>query len=290
MSTRPSRRALIILTAPALVLFVLLTVYPLGRNLMLSFFKTDYGLDGAQFVGLGNYTYLFADYFFQRALWNTTVFTLSATALEVAAGLLLALLFNRAFPGRRLLLPLIVMPFVLSTMVVTAIWRAWFHFDLGFLNTVLAGFGLPRLEWLTDPSIAMGSVILVDLWQTFPIVFLIVLAGLQAVPDEVKEAARIDGAGPVKMLTTITLPLIMPHLLLAALLRCVESFKIFDKVFALTGGGPGQATETLSLHVYRLGFRFFDIGLAAAGSIVMVVAAAALSAVYAWRIASNGQG
>lgn len=289
MSTRLSRKVIFILTAPALILFTLLTVYPLGRNLLLSFFDTDYGLAGARFVGLENYTYLFADYFFQRALWNTTVFTLTATALEVTAGLLLALLVNRAFPGRRFLLPLLVMPFVLSTMVVTAIWRAWFHFDLGFLNTLMVGIGLNRVEWLTDPSIAMASVILVDLWQTFPIVFLIVLAGLQAVPDEVKEAARLDGAGPFRMLTTITLPLIMPHLLLAALLRCVESFKIFDKVFALTGGGPGQATETLSLFVYRLGFRFFDIGLAAAASIVMVVVAAALSAVYAWRIASHGQ-
>jgi len=276
--------ALLLLTAPALVLFALLAVYPLGRNLTLSFFDTDYGLAGAEFVGWSNYASLMGDYFFNRAMWNTVFFTLVATASEVALGLALALAVNRHLRGRALVLPLLILPYMLSTMVVTAIWRAWFHFDSGLLNNLLATLGLARVEWLTDPQVAMWSLIAVDLWQNAPIAFLILLAGLQAVPEDVIEAARLDGAGPARLLTTIVFPLILPHILLAALLRSVESFKIFDKVYALTGGGPGQATETLSMFVYRLGFRFFDIGKASAASIVMVVIAGVLAAFYAWRI------
>ena len=130
----------------------------------------------------------------------------------------------------------------------------------------------------------MISLVLVDLWQTAPLTFLILLAGMQAIPLQVYEAARIDGASPKQILVTITLPLLMPHILLAALLRSIDSFKIFDKVYALTGGGPGQATETLSMFVYRLGFRFFDVGLASAAAVIMVVVAGLLAAVYALRI------
>lgn len=287
MATRLSIRTILILIAPSLAIFTLLTLYPLGRNLLLSFFDTDYGLAGARFVGLDNYTRLLSDFFFKRAAWNTTIFTVVATILEVGFGMLLALLVNRAIAGRRLLIPALIIPYVLSTMVVTAIWRALFHFDLGFLNTLVRATGFEPVAWLTDPSMALWSIVLVDLWQTFPIAFLIILAGLQSIPEEILEAARLDGAGSLKLFTAITLPLIMPHLLLAALLRCVESFKIFDKVFALTGGGPGQATETLSLYIYRLGFRFFDIGLSAAASMIMVVISGLLSIIYAWQIACS---
>ncbi|MEM1049507.1 MAG: sugar ABC transporter permease [Pseudomonadota bacterium] len=282
MST--SRTASVLLLAPALVLFAVLTVYPLGRGLLLSFFATDYGLDGATFVGFANYTDLLDDRFFQRAIWNTVVFTLLATASEVALGLVLALLVLRRFPGRWLVIPGIVAPFVLSTMVVTAIWSAWFHFDFGFLNNLLRAVGVAPVAWLFDPDIALLSLVLVDLWQTAPLTFLILLAGMQSIPKEVYEAARVDGAPPVRIFFTITLPLLMPHILLAALLRSIESFKIFDKVYALTGGGPGHATETLSMYVYRLGFRFFDVGLASAAAMMMIVIAGLLAAIYAISI------
>ncbi|WP_422365942.1 carbohydrate ABC transporter permease [Pelagibius sp.] len=274
----------LLLLAPAITLFALLTIYPLGRGLLLSFFATDYGLDGAVFVGTENYGDLLGDRFFRQATWNTVVFTLAATISEVSLGLALALMMNRQFPGRRFVIPALIAPFVLSTMVVTAIWSAWFHYDFGFLNNLLRALTLNPVEWLFDPDLAMLSLVLVDLWQTAPFTFLILLAGLQSIQPEVYEAARMDGASPRQILFTITLPLLTPHLLLAALLRCIESFKIFDKVYALTGGGPGNATETLSMYVYRLGFRFFDVGLASAAAVIMVVVAGLLAAIYVLKI------
>lgn len=269
---------------PAAVLLAILTVYPLGRGLGLSLFATDYGFEGARFVGAGNYVDLLDDRFFLRAITNTVVFTVLATATEVAAGIGLALLVARSFPGRAVVIPLLVAPFVLSTMVVTAIWNAWFHFDYGYLNNLLRALGLDGVPWLFDPDIALYSLVLVDLWQTSPLVFLIILAGLQSIDRELYEAARMDGAGAARILATITLPLLLPHILLAALLRSIESFKIFDKVFAMTGGGPGTATETLSMYLYRLGFRFFEVGMASATAMIMVAIAGALAAVYAASI------
>jgi len=279
-SARP-RLTLLLLLGPAAAILALLTVYPLIRLALLSFTDSDHGFAGARFVGLDNYGELFASRGFRTAARNTVAFTLMATASEVGLGLGLALLLDRAFPGRRAVTLVILAPFVLSTVVVSAVWRAWFHYDIGFLNVVLRGIGLPGVPWLFDPDIALGSIVLVDLWQNAPFCFLILYAGLRSIPPEVMEAARMDGAGRWRRFATITLPLLAPYLFIAALMRSLDSFKLFDKVYAMTGGGPGRATETLSMHVHRLAFRSFEIGLASAAAVVMVVVAAALAAVYA---------
>lgn len=280
-SMHSTRSASLLMILPAALALAVLTIYPLGRGFALSFFATEYGFEGARFVGLENYRDLLSDRFFRRSVTNTVWFTVAATVGEVVLGLALAMLVNRRFPGRGLVIPLLIVPFVLSTMVVTAIWSAWFHYDFGYLNNVLRAVGLEGAPWLFDPDWALWSIILVDFWQTTPIVFLVLLAGLQSIDAEIYEAARMDGAGQTRVLFTITIPLLFPHIMLAALLRSIESFKIFDKVYALTGGGPGQATETLSMFLYRLGFRYSEIGMASAVAMIMVVIAGALAAVYA---------
>lgn len=278
---RASPFRLVLLVGPAAAILALLTLYPIARLLLLSLTDSDHGFAGARFVGLENYAELAASRSFRTATRNTVVFTLMATVSEVLAGLGLALLFDRAFPGRRALTLVILAPFVLSTIVVSAIWRAWFHYDIGFLNVLLRRLGLPGVPWLFDPDLALASIALVDLWQNAPFCFLILYAGLRSIPPEVVEAARIDGAGPWRRFATITLPLVGPYLLIAALMRSIDSFKLFDKVYAMTGGGPGRATETLSMHVHRLAFRSFEVGLASAAAIVMIVVAALLAALYA---------
>jgi multiple sugar transport system permease protein len=277
--TRP--RLLLLLLAPALALFALLTLYPLARLLLLSFTDSDHGFAGARVVGFDNYAELAAGTAFRNATWNTVQFALMATTAEVALGLALALLLDRAFPGRRLVTLILLAPYVLSTIVVSAIWRAWFHYDVGFLNNTLRSLGLPGAPWLFDPSVALPAIALADIWQATPFCFLILYAGLRSIPPELHEAARVDGAGAWRRFRDITLPLLAPYLFIAALMRTLDSFKLFDKVFAMTGGGPGRATETLSMYVHRLAFRFFDIGMASAAAIVMIVVAGLLAALYA---------
>jgi len=287
VSLQTNHKSALLLLTPAAAIFLITTLYPLGRGIILSFFYTKYGFEGAEFVGLENYQYLLSDSFFRTSCWNTVVFTLLATICEVGAGLALALMVNRHFRGRSFVIPALITPFVLSTMVVTAIWRAWFHYDFGFLNNLLRAASLSPVEWLFNPDIAMYSLVMVDVWQTAPLTFIILLAGLQAIDPEIYEAARMDGASSRQMLRYITLPLLVPHIMLAALLRSIDSFKIFDKVYALTGGGPGQATETLSMYVYKLGFKFFDVGLASAAAVIMIIVAGLLAAIYAINIMKN---
>jgi multiple sugar transport system permease protein len=277
-------RLLLLLLAPALALFALLTLYPLVRVVLLSVMESDHGFADARFVGLDNVVELWEGRGFRRAAWNTVVFALMATIAEVLLGLALALLLDRAFRGRRLVTLVLLAPYVLSTVVVGAIWRAWFHYDLGFLNATLRSLGLAGLPWLFDPTLALPAIALADIWQATPFCFLIIYAGLRSIPPELHEAARVDGAGAWRRFRDVTLPLLAPYLLVAALMRTLDSFKLFDKVYAMTGGGPGNATETLSMHVHRLAFRFFDIGMASAAALVMVAFAGLLAALQARRM------
>ncbi len=266
---------------PALFMLCVFAVYPVIQIFIYSFLDVDYTAGKSVFIGLENYEELLDDWKFANSAKNTLVFSVIASLLQVGLGLLLALLFNREFWGKRFALSVIIYPMMLSTLVCSAIWRSWYHFDFGLLNYILISLGLVPIEWLTDPDFALYSVILVDIWQWTPMTFLIMMAGMQSIPKDVLEAAQKDGAKGWRLYWYIILPQLRSHLFLALLLRTIDTFKIFDKVYALTGGGPGVATETLSMYVYEKGFKFFELGLASAASMVMLLIALALSIVYA---------
>ncbi|MDE1179291.1 sugar ABC transporter permease [Paraburkholderia sp.] len=272
--------ALIALMSPALLVLGVLALYPVAQVIFDSFFDVDYAAHRRHFTGLANYRGLFDDGVFATSFFNTLHFTVAASFAEVLLGLGLALLFSRSFPGRRIALPLLLLPMMLSTLVCSAIWRNWLAYS-GFLNNLLALAGVAPVEWLSSPHLAMWSLILVDIWQWTPMAFVIVLAGLQSIPPELFEAARTDGASEWQCFRHITLPLIARQIVVALLLRSIDTFKLFDKVYALTGGGPGNATQTLSTFIYDQGFRFFNVGPASAASVLMLCAAAFLVATYA---------
>jgi multiple sugar transport system permease protein len=269
-----------LLLAPALLIVAALTLFPLISVGYMSLHKYSYIQGTKSFAGFSNFVRLAKDQFFRVSLKNTLTFALLATSAELVLGLGFALLFKEPFVGRKYLLPLVILPMLLSTMVVCATWKVLYHYDYGLFNYVLGRLGAAPVNWLADKSIVMFSVVLVEIWQWTPFSFLVLLAGLQGIPPEFYEAAKVDGATRARLFWHVTLPLLRQHVLLVILLRSIDTFRIFDKVYALTGGGPGNATETISLYIYREGFMYFHIDRASAASVVMLIIVAAISAIY----------
>jgi multiple sugar transport system permease protein len=240
---------------------------------------------------LGNFARLAGDRFFGIALAQTLIYAGGALVAEFVLGLVLALLLDSQIRARNLFRALLLTPIMLPPVVVGVIWRLMFNPSFGVINGTLASLGIDtsRLTWLASPKLALVSVILVDVWQWTPFMFLIMLAGLQAIPQEPYEAAMIDGASAWQMFRHITLPLLKPAILVALLLRTIDLLRIFDQVFILTQGGPGFATETVSLYIYKTAFRFFDLGYAAALSLVLLVLVNIISIGYVKWLRRDGR-
>ncbi len=256
-------------TGPAVALLLALSVYPLLYLVKLSFTGAQGGFTPA------HYARLLEDRFFLIAVWQTLLYTGVALALELALGLGLALLVDSLPRGRGLFRAGLLAPMLLPPVVAAVVWRLIYNPQFGVLNGTLRSLGVDTsgLVWTSGESSALLSVILVDVWEWTPFLFLLLTAGLQAVPQEPIEAARIDGASSWRVFRDVTLPLLKPTLLVAVLLRAMDLMRIFDQIFILTRGGPGFATETVSLYIYRTAFRFFNFGYAAAMSFVCLVLA-----------------
>lgn len=265
---RRERYIPLLLLAPALVVLLALTVYPLLYAVRVSFHVSDG--DGWT---LANYARLFTDRFFAEALWHTFVYAGTAVTVEFFLGLGLAWLLDRHLRGRSLFRALLLVPMMIPPVVVGVIWRLLYNPNFGAINGTLQRWGIDTspLVWTASPRWALPSVILVDIWQWTPFMFLILLAGLQAIPQEPYEAALIDGSSAWHTFRHVTLPLLKPAILIALLLRTMDLLRIFDQIFILTQGGPGFATEVISLYIYKTAFRFFDFGYAVTMSFVLLL-------------------
>jgi multiple sugar transport system permease protein len=265
---------------PALIVMLWLTLYPMITVFLTSFQNYNYISGRRSWIGLGNYKNILADQVFLTSFKNTIVYCFSTTFLEVLLGTVLALVFYGNFRGKSIFTILLILPMMLSTMVVSSVWKTLFHYDIGLLNTILSRIGLGRVGWLIDPHIALWSIVLVDVWQWTPFAFIVMQAGLLSIPQEVFEASVVDGASYQQRLLRITLPILKDQILLLCLLRTIDTFKVFAKVFALTGGGPGNATETTSLFVYREAFQYFNLGRSSAASMITLAAVVLMSIFY----------
>jgi multiple sugar transport system permease protein len=265
-----------LLIAPTLAVLLGLSIYPLIYSIKISF-QSNSGD-----VTLANFARLFADRFFLAALGHTFVYAAIALTLEFLLGLAFALLLNHNLRGRNAFRALLLVPMMLPPVVVGVVWRLLLNSNFGAVNGTLKGFGFntDRLTWTASPALAMASVIIADIWQWTPFMFLILLAGLQAIPPEPYEAALIDGSSAWQTFRHVTLPLLKPAILIALLLRTMDLLRVFDHIFILTEGGPGFATETLSLYIYRTAFRFSNFGYAAAMSFALLVITNLISAGY----------
>jgi multiple sugar transport system permease protein len=254
---------------------------PVVYSLYLSFheWKLTTFQKGIPFVGLDNYVRAIADDGFWHSLQLTIGFMVVALLIELALGIGLAVLLDQAFKGRRTVLILLLLPMFVTNVIIGLIWRILLSYDFGVLNWLLSLIGLPKVAWLGDPGLALWSLVIVDVWNTTAFVALLVLAGLAAVPEEPRQAARVDGASSWQVFRLITLPLLKPVIFVAVVWRTIDLFRIFDVVYSLTGGGPYNATETISLYAYNQGFASFNLGFASAVSYLIILSLAIILAI-----------
>ena len=254
---------------------------PILYSLYLSFhdWRMTTFQQGVPFIGLDNYAKAIADPGFWHSLQVTVTLLVVALLIELALGIGLAVLLDQAFRGRRTALILLLLPMFVTNVVIGLIWRIMLSYDFGVVNWLLSLFGIAPIAWLGDPGMALWSLVVVDVWNTTAFVALLVLAGLASVPDEPRQAARVDGASSWQVFRHITLPLLRPVIFVAVVWRTIDLFRIFDVVFSLTGGGPYNATETISLYAYKQGFASFNLGFASAVSYLIILCLVVILAV-----------
>jgi multiple sugar transport system permease protein len=257
---------------PGLLFLAFFSVYPSIYSLVISFFRWNLNDPlGKKFADFHNYNLLLKD----KAFWHSVVVTLeyvaSVTILELGVGLGLALLFFRSFPGDKFLRALLILPMVVAPVVVGLLWRYMLNVQFGIVNYLVDLLGFTRVDFLGDPSWALPTLILVDVWQWTPFIFLILLAALQGIPEDILEAARVDGAKPVRIFFEHMLPLLRYPIAVAVALRMIDAFRVYDFIFMTTRGGPIDKTSTLSWQIYDAGFKSFDIGYASAFSWLMLI-------------------
>jgi multiple sugar transport system permease protein len=259
--------------APALGLLGGVALFPLLYVIYLSFYRRLLIFDISKFVGLENYRFLLQDERFWNALQNTAYFTGVSVSAQLLLGLGIALLLNRSFRGKDWVRALILVPWVIPTVVSARMWEWIYNPEFGILNFLLGA----KINWLGTPGLAMHAAIFADVWKTTPFVVILLLAGLQIIPRELYQAARVDGAGAWAAFRRITLPLLMPVLLVTLIFRMLDAWRVFDVIYVLTGGGPANTTETLSLYAYKMLFQTLQFGYGSALSVVTFLSAGGIT-------------
>jgi ABC-type sugar transport system permease subunit len=272
------------LLLPALGVMTVVIGFPLAWTLWESLHLHDLRMPwiGRPLVGLANYREAISDRRFLTAVEHTTFFTTVTVAFELAGGLLLALTMHGARRGRALVRVLVLLPWAFPTAVTGLVWRFLFDSQTGLVNTILLGmhFHAASTVWLVDPTAAWVPLITADVWKTTPFVAFLLLAGLQNIDQSIYDAARVDGARPWRQFVEITLPLLKPALVVAMAFRALDAFRVFDLIYVLTGGGPGTATESVSLYTFSMLLQKLRFGYASALSIVVFLLTLGLGLVY----------
>lgn len=277
--------------APTVAALISIVIFPLVFSLSLSFH--DWNIiraKGWSWAGIGNYrTILFQDPYFRSAFKVTLLYLAGTVPLQFGLGLVVALILNQITKKIiGFLRTALIIPTTMTPVVVGMIWRLMYNPDLGMLNYFLTLFGFSPVNWTGLPETALPSVMMADVWEWTPFMALILLAGLQALPREPFEAGLVDGASSWQTFRYITLPLLSPAMLVALLIRVMDSFKTFDLIFVLTQGGPGMSTEVLNYYTYRYGFKFFHLGYASALSWLLLVVVTIISIILVRIVHSRG--
>jgi multiple sugar transport system permease protein len=255
---------------PALLILGLTSIYPTAYSAWMSLFDWNWG-QRLNFVGLQNYLDLAASERFRTALWNTIVFTVGAVSVEVVLGLGLAVVVSTLSVGRGLIRTVLLVPLMVGGMIVSVIWKVMLDPTLGIIGTSLQALGLPPMGFLGDPGMAMASIIAIDTWWQTAFVFIVLAAGLQALPVEPFEAAEVDGASAFQRFRSLTLPLLRPTILVVLMFRTVDCLKVFAIIFGTTGGGPLTTTESVQVLAYRVAFKQLNMSMSMTTMVVFSV-------------------
>jgi len=265
--------------APTLIGLAVLSAGPILATLAISLTKWDL-LTAPQFVGLDNFAALMSDDRFLKAMRNTIFYTVVSVPLGMAIALGLAMALNQTIRGIAFIRTAYFLPVVTSTIAIALVWQWIYSSDAGLLNQAIGLFGIPSQRWLSDPVLVMPSIVAMSIWQGLGINVIIFLAGLQAIPTELLDAASVDGAGRWARTRHITLPLLTPSIFFTGILSLIGSFQVFDQIYVLARPKPTEATITIVYFIYENGFKFFKMGYATAASWILFIIVAALTAVY----------
>ena len=290
MTSSRDRATGYLLLTPAVVMAAGIAVVPVLATLWMSLHRRQPIFDISDFVGLGHYAFLIQDSRFWNALTNTAYFVVVSVGLEIGLGLGFALLLDRQFRGRGMARALVLLPWAVPTVAAARFWEWMFNPEVGVVNYLL---GL-RINWLGDPVWALHAAIVADVWKTTPFVVLLLLVGLQVIPRDLYGAARVDGATAWQAFRHVTVPLLMPVILIVLLFRTMDAARLFDLVFVLTGGGPANQTETLVVYAYKLMYRTLQFGYGSAVAVATFGLIFLISLVYlkamrrSWELRARG--
>jgi multiple sugar transport system permease protein len=256
---------------PVFVILLIAAFIPLGYGFGLSFFKYKLNLQQSPlFVGLENYIDLFRDELFMQSLKNNIAFAFMSVAIEIVIGIIIAMLLSDDNSFSRIATTFLLIPMIIAPVASGTLWKMMLDRTYGIVNYLLSFVGLPAVSWLADFRIAIYTIVFVDAWQFIPFVAILVLSSIKSIPKSFLDAARVDGASPLKVFTRIVLPITAPVIIIVAMVRFIDAFKVFDTIFVMTQGGPGNATEMLPTYIYRQGIKFLKVGYSSATAILFI--------------------
>ena len=275
-------RDFLVFLLPTLIVSSAILIYPLGVALRMSFYSYYLPSPPPNFVGLQKFAEILQEHIFWKALKNTVVLVAISVPLQLILGFGVALLLNRDIKGRGFFRTVIILPMAISPVVAGLLLRWLFTPEWGLINYGLGVIGIKGPAWVSDPSYALWTIIFADTWQFTPLVILVVFAGLQSIPQGIIEAAKIDGASVLRTTWYITVPILKPLILFVIIMRTMDVFRLFDKVYAMTGGGPGTSTETITFYNYRIGFSLLRMGKASAVGVLTLCFLLGLIGIFVW--------
>lgn len=271
------------MVAPAQALLALVLFVPSLYVFWLSLTRSTYGTSPV-WVGLANYATVLADPYFWTATWNTAIVVNAVVFGEFLLALGVAMLFSGWIPLRRAMIAVVLAPYAISEVVSVVIWKYMMEPYAGPVTLAMHALGLPALDWAVQPSHGLAMVILLSIWHHLPFTFILLYTALLGIPKELYEAAQVDGAGAWRKFVHVTLPLLVPAMLVALVFRYIFAFRIFSEVWLLTGGGPARTTEVLAVYLYRQAFRYSDFGAAAATGWLMLIASLLMGSWYIYQM------